>query len=301
MTQYTKRYRKRKHFIEAAISFVLVAAVFAICLTVRSLGHSEASLSAEDGQPSLPAESQPMDSSLLEEPSSTKDSSEPAAPPQSGSESPPESLDPVEMPVLVEGDVPPSQPVDASYFDDAVFIGDSRTEGFTMYNNISKSNSLTYKGLMVDTVFTEPCINVNGAKMTVIDALAQKHFSKVYVMLGVNELGWVYSDVFIHKYGEIIDRIREINPQATIYIQSILPVTKKKSDSDSIYNNSKINQYNTLLRELAKEKQVNFVNVAQAVMDSDGTLPENLAFDGVHLNREGCEKWMDYLKSHVAV
>ena len=300
MTQYTKRYRKRKHFMEAAISFVLVAAIFAICLTVRSLGHSETSLPTKDDQPSLPAESQPMDSSLLEEPSSTQDSS--PAPPQSESESSSESSDPVaEMPVLVEGDVPPSQPVDTSYFDDAVFIGDSRTEGFTMYNNISKSNSLTYKGLMVDTAFTEPCINVNGVKMTVMDALAQKHFSKVYVMLGVNELGWVYSDVFIHKYGEIIDRIREINPQATIYIQSILPVTKKKSDSDSIYNNSKINQYNTLLRELAKEKQVNFVNVAQAVMDSDGTLPENLAFDGVHLNREGCEKWMDYLKSHVVV
>ena len=35
-------------------------------------------------------------------------------------------------------------------------------------------------------------------------------------MLGVNELGWIYTEAFIEKYGEIIDTVRTINPNAKI-------------------------------------------------------------------------------------
>lgn len=37
-------------------------------------------------------------------------------------------------------------------------------------------------------------------------------FGKVYIMLGMNELGWVYESVFKEDYGKIIDKIREIKP-----------------------------------------------------------------------------------------
>lgn len=45
-------------------------------------------------------------------------------------------------------------------------------------------------------------------------------------MFGLNEASWPYSEVFIDEYGDIIDEARAINPNAIIYIQSILPVTK---------------------------------------------------------------------------
>ena len=35
-----------------------------------------------------------------------------------------------------------------------------------------------------------------------------KEAEKVYVMMGLNELGWAYERVFIQKFGELIDRIR---------------------------------------------------------------------------------------------
>ena len=289
MMQYRNRRQRKKRIMEILISFALVAAVFAVCITVRSLSgpapdvqSSPSSDAGSSGSPNCSAVP------------------EPSEPDSAGSEPLPESSSAPDPAAPADGDIPESSSVDGSYFDDAVFIGDSRTEGFTMYNNIAKGNSLTYKGLKVDTAFTEPCINVNGSKLTVMDALAQKTFTKVYIMLGINELGWIYSDVFISDYGKIIDRIREINPQAVVYVQSILPVTAKKSESDQIYNNFRISAYNTLLRQMAQEKQVRFVDTAQAVALDDGTLPEELAFDGVHLNREGCERWMAYLKSHTA-
>lgn len=164
--------------------------------------------------------------------------------------------------------------MDNSYFDDAVFIGDSRTQGFIIYNGLSNATAYMDKGLKVDTAFTKADIEVNGVKMSAMDALAQNTtFKKVYVMLGVNELGWAYSDIFIEKYGELVDKIKEIKPDAEIYIQSILPVSEKKSNSDKIYNMEKINEYNGLIQKMAEEKKVYYLNVAEAVADGSGYLP----------------------------
>ncbi len=196
--------------------------------------------------------------------------------------------------------VPAGEAVDDSYFDDAVFIGDSRTQGFILYNNLSNATAYVDKGLKVDTAFTKADIEVDGVQMSAMDALAQNtSFQKVYVMLGVNELGWAYSDIFIEKYGELVDKIKEIKPDAKIYIQSILPVSKKKSDGDKIYNMTKINEYNDLIQEMAKEKEVYYLNVAEAVADSEGYLPQEASTDGVHLNKSYCAKWLDYLKCHT--
>lgn len=219
---------------------------------------------------------------------------------QSGSETDEDASAPSEQgPYDYSAPVPESAAVDDSYFSDAVFIGDSRTEGFMLYAGPSEASYLTAVGLMVDTIFTEPYIKQGDKKVTVMDALAGMDFSKVYLMLGVNELGWVYGSIFQEYYGRIVDKIREINPDAVIYIQSILPVTAERDAAGSIYNNSRILEFNGLLKELCQEKEVYYVNVAEAVADESGCLPEDDSFDGVHLLPDACKVWLDYLKTHT--
>lgn len=196
--------------------------------------------------------------------------------------------------------VPESPAVEDSYFDDAVFIGDSRTEGLIINTGLSNATSYVYKGLMVDTVFTKPAVNQDGKKRSVMDAMKSTQFSKVYIMLGINETGWVYSQIFQSKYGDIIDGIREINPGAVIYIQGIIPVSSKVSSTHRYITNAKINEYNLLLRELAEEKQVFYVDTENAAAAGDGSLPADAAADGIHLVKDYCEKWLDYLKTHTA-
>ena len=196
--------------------------------------------------------------------------------------------------------VPLSEPVDDSYFDDAVFIGDSRTEGLITNTGLSNTTAYTYKGLMVDTVFTKPVIRREENRVSVMDALKTTSFSKIYIMFGINENGWPYNDVFIHKYEEIIDAVREINPDAVIYVQEIMPVTNQVSATHSYIRNGKIAEFNRLLRQMAQEKQVYFIDTASAVAASDGSLPADAAFDGIHLKKDYCKKWLDYLKSHTA-
>lgn len=195
--------------------------------------------------------------------------------------------------------VPQSPAVDSSYFDDAVFIGDSRTEGMITANGLYNAKAFTHKGLTVDTAFKDLVVCIDEQYYTVVDALSHTDFNKVYIMLGINETGWVYSSKFIEGYGKIIDAVREANPDAVIYIQEILPVSNSVSTTHDYIKNSKIDEYNELLQQLAEEKQVYFIDTAKAVAASDGSLPEDAAVDGIHMKNSYCQKWLDYLMTHT--
>ena len=190
---------------------------------------------------------------------------------------------------------------DNAYFDDAVFIGDSRTEGLMLYGSLHNATFYTHKGLMVNTIFTKESVKEAGSdkKITIMQALEKHKFGKVYVMLGVNELGWVYEKVFIQRYGELEDEIKRLQPDAVIYIQSIMPVSQAKSDSGDVYTNDRIRLYNSLIVKMCEEKGVHYLNVAEAVEDDKGVLPAEATTDGVHLKPAYCVKWREYLKSHT--
>lgn len=195
--------------------------------------------------------------------------------------------------------VPQSAPVDDSYFSDAVFMGDSRTEGFALFSGLDTMTTYASRGLNVSTVFTDATIDLNGTMVTAIDALRNTSFSKLYIMFGLNEASWPYSEVFIDEYGDIIDEARAINPNAIIYIQSILPVTKSCSDSSESFNKTKIDSLNEMLQQLAAEKQVYYIDCEKALADSEGYLPEEASTDGIHFGVPECEAWLEYLKTHT--
>lgn len=195
--------------------------------------------------------------------------------------------------------VPQSAPVDDSYFSDAVFMGDSRTEGFALFSGLDTMTTYASRGLNVSTVFTDATIDLNGTMVTTIDALRNTSFSKLYIMFGLNEASWPYSEVFIDEYGDIIDEARAINSNAIIYIQSILPVTKSCSDSSESFNKTKIDSLNAMLQQLAAEKQVYYIDCEKALADSEGYLPEEASTDGIHFGVPECEAWLEYLKTHT--
>jgi len=188
---------------------------------------------------------------------------------------------------------------DDSYFDDAAFIGDSITEAFQLHGGITNAAYYGYKNLNVKDVFKKSLVATGSGKITVADALQNRSYGKYYILLGANELGWVYPQVFVDKYSDLIDLIRQTNPDAVIYLQSVFPVTQHVSDTNPYYSNSRIDEYNQLIQTLAEDKNAIFLNVREAVEDENGILPDDAATDGVHLNKTYCEKWADYLRGHT--
>lgn len=192
-----------------------------------------------------------------------------------------------------------TQPPEDTWFSDAAFVGDSRTEGLILYTGL-ETEVFAEKGLNVRTALSSALFTLDGGgKGTAIDALRQKKPAKVYIMLGVNELGWGSSSIFQQEYGALVDAVRDAVPEAVIYVQSILPVTKAHSDAHSYQNKARVDEFNGLIREMCTQKGVNYLKVEDAVMTSDGYLnPELAAEDGVHLNAAGCRAWLQYLREH---
>ena len=185
-------------------------------------------------------------------------------------------------------------------FDSTVaFIGDSRTQGLIMYNGLKEVQDYSYIGLMVDTAITKEFVQTqDGKKITLLQDMKNKNIKSVYIMLGLNELGWSYPQVFKIKYKELINEIKKIQPNCKIYIQSIIPMTKSKSDNDEIFNNKNVEKFNKLVKEVAKEENVTYLDVKSTLVDSQGYLPEEASMDGVHLDIDYCEKWLNYLKNN---
>jgi hypothetical protein len=188
--------------------------------------------------------------------------------------------------------------VDASYFQGAVFIGDSRTQGLQLYSGLTTPRYLCAVGATVASIYNDSKVKTSSGKVPIMTALHQAAFSKVYIMLGVNELGWVYSKTFTNQYAKVIKDIRAINPDAKIVLQSILPVSAAQEAKHGYINNERIAAYNKLIEKLAADNSCTYLNVAEAVTASDGCLADSLTGDGLHLNKPGCQRWKQYLEAH---
>lgn len=202
-----------------------------------------------------------------------------------------------------ESDVlPESAAVDNSYFSDALFIGDSRMQGFVLYSGLTDVTGYTSVGLTVDTAYSKAFVDLSGEKLTLADALGRvgANYKRFYLLFGMNELGWGTWSVFVSKYGGLIDIIQKANPDAVIYLESLIPLTKEKSSQSEWLNNDHINSFNQMIWQLAKDKGVYYLDTALGLADENGVLPAEDSTDGVHLNKAACGRWLDYLKTHTA-
>ncbi|WP_313073609.1 GDSL-type esterase/lipase family protein [Lacrimispora sp.] len=195
----------------------------------------------------------------------------------------------------------PFTKVDESYFDDALFIGDSRTVGLSEYSNWKNPVYYADVGLTVYHVFDKEIANVNGETMNIDQALQRQKFGKIYIMLGINELGRGTTETFATKYSQVIGRIRELQPDAIIFIEGIMGVSKKKSDSDPIFNNKNIQERNAAIESLADNSSVYYIDVNEVIMDASGGIPSEYTFDNVHLKAAYYSIWTNYLMEHGVI
>ena len=191
------------------------------------------------------------------------------------------------------------------YFADALFIGDSRTVGLSEYCEGLDEQATFYAkvSLSIHSVLVNDFLkDEEGKKMTVDEALERDEpYGKIYIMLGLNEMGTGTTETFVAKYAEVVARIRELQPDAIIYIQSIMHVTEHKSSNDKIFTNERINERNEALSHLANNVDIFYLDMNEAVDDENGNLLEDLSTDDIHLKASSYERWHQYLLNHAIV
>ena len=199
--------------------------------------------------------------------------------------------------------VPEGTAVEDSWFDDAVFLGDSRTEGFQLYSGIKNGTFFWNDGISVFHVddAKHRKFLVGGQKMTMMEALATGTWNKVYIMMGTNDLGYQVS-AYEKALATMVDRVLEIQPDAVVYLQTMPPVNEaqaKQSGLGSYVNNTNVDAFNEAIVRVAEEKQVALLDVAECLRSENGDLATEDSSDGVHFYRAGYETWLEYLRCHT--
>ena len=212
---------------------------------------------------------------------------------------PEKTKEPAASKTPVVGAVPESEAVGDDYFEGALFIGDSRVEGFSMLSGIKNAKFYADKGLNIGQMNNKEFVKIDGTKYTVYQALEKEHFDKVYIKLGVNELGWQYYPKYIEYYEALIDKINETQPGATIYVMEVIQVTKAKSDGNDVYTKANVDKMNQMLVDMVNKKGVCYLQINEVLTDEAGYLMADAANDGVHLKQEYCKKWLEYIKTHT--
>lgn len=183
------------------------------------------------------------------------------------------------------------------YFDDAVFIGDSRTAGLSMYGGLDNATFYATVGMNVYDLWTESFCELDGEKVTLEEALTARQFKKIYFQIGINEMGTGTVDSFMEAYEASVQKLRTLQPDAIIFVQGIMRVTKEKSENDRIYNNEGINARNERIAELADGEKIFYIDVNDVVCDKEGNLKADLTFDNLHLYATNYVIWVNFLKT----
>lgn len=192
--------------------------------------------------------------------------------------------------------------VDDSYFDDAVFIGDSRTVGMYEYGGLEETSTFyASTGLTIYKMFDSKIVSVPGLKkkITVEEALSEKQFAKIYLMIGINEMGTGTVETFMKAYGEAVQHLRELQPDAVIYLQAIMKVTAERSAQGDYITNEGIEARNEEIAKLADDEKIFYLDVNPCICDDTGGMVASYTYDGVHLKAQYIPIWLDFLKEHA--
>jgi hypothetical protein len=151
--------------------------------------------------------------------------------------------------------------VDVSYFNDAVFMGDSLADGFKDYAKWMslKDTSALYmtQRSMTPRSFTQPGAQVDAGDAGVVDVwstISEKQPGKIYITLGTNALMAMDPADFIDSYYQLIGKIRSTSPDTLIYITTIPPTSSGYAAKEARLSKERIQQANDLIAKCAVRK-----------------------------------------------
>lgn len=197
---------------------------------------------------------------------------------------------------------PTPAPLSEAWFGQAVFIGDSVTRALENHcrdtGELGEAVFLCAISLSVRNIVEDRLgVEFRGEERPTLDALAEIGASRVFIMLGTNDVALTGGiDGAMDNWKLLLDGIRERCPDMEIYVESVLPMYSEGQLAD--LNNQKLGEYNARLRDLCREQGCLFLDLAPRFMDAAGGLRGEYSSDGyVHLTKKGAALWASLLRS----
>lgn len=193
----------------------------------------------------------------------------------------------------------PVESIDPVSLDDALFIGDSRTVGMMEYAS-SKADYFATVGMSVYNIHDDPVSVPDVGKVTLEELLNNKTYGKIYVMLGINEVGY-NMETTIDEYSDLLHELKAAQPDAAIFLQGNLHVSKKNSDESEYVTNERLDSLNHKIAKLAEKEGVYYLDVNAQFDDANGALDMEYTSDGVHPYAKYYIQWSEWIAQQSAV
>ena len=164
-----------------------------------------------------------------------------------------------------------------SYFTDYVMFGDSRAVGFSYYGFLSESR------VIADSGWTIRDLEAN------IGDIVAMNPSSVYLSFGLNDVGlgfWSTPEEYAEEFRTVLASIQEKLPNASIYVNSILPTTDAAaSEHDDAWKS--IPEYNVALADVCRTSGCVFIDNDQLVAEHT----DMYDLDGIHMIKDFYPLW----------
>lgn len=267
-----------ENFKKSAYTFILIATFFlASPFMIAKIWKSS-------------SETKKVDSPVAAAENSTNNEVVPEKPTENNTDN---EENPVDEQQLPENTVSEFITSDASYFDDALFIGDSRTVGIMEYGSLQNADYFCSIGLQASQIDDEV---IDG--VTFEGKIDSKQYGKIYIMLGINEVG-NDQEYTLTAYRAMVEKIKVHQPDALIYLQSNLHVTSW-AETESITNSS-IDSLNSRIATLADNKRVFYLDINEIYDNAYGCLDDSCTSDGIHPFAKYYTQWCEWLCTKTIV
>lgn len=189
----------------------------------------------------------------------------------------------------------PTEPFEFSedWFDDALFIGDSRTVGLRAFKRLGEADYFCKSSMSTFTSLSWTTSDKRFYDENLKYVLSHFEYKKVFIELGINECGYDH-ELVIDAYQDLIDLIREHQPNAAIVVQSVITVSEQKA-SDKQFSLERITNLNNMIYEMAQENDLYYIDTNEFAADESGYLRSDLSNDGCHFHEVGSEAWNNFI------
>lgn len=172
-----------------------------------------------------------------------------------------------------------------SLFEDYVFLGDSRVMGYKNYNLLDSTRVMADTGANIQFVDQH------------LDEIKNLQPSTVILSYGVNDMGLDLNSSeggYGALYEKEVNKILEVDPDAKIYICSIIPCTPATLESSPRWGNT--TKYNAQLKKICKKNKWTYIDCTSL---ADGGNADIYQDDGIHFLSPFYQVWANTITSAI--
>ena len=165
-------------------------------------------------------------------------------------------------------------------FEGAVLVGDSVATGFLDYQILDADSIVALRGLRTDTAGKE------------IEKALELTPKVLFLSIGLNDLEYCRGDsgLFIRRYEERLQEIREADPDLPIYINGILPVLPEAVEKKQAL--ADVDTFNQALKQMCVKWKLIYIDNSQLLAGHEDWYQK----DAVHLKSAPYPLWLAHME-----